>query len=176
MRKIQKGFTLIELMIVVAIIGILAAIAIPAYQDYTIRAQVTEGLSLASDLKAAIAEVTAQTGEWPADLIEVGMGSAATATDKLGKYVTGVDVSNGTINITFGGAANSAITAGILSIRPYSNLNGDVVWVCGNANSSVDPDLSTKATTNATVDSSPSTTTLKDKYMPASCRTDAIAP
>ena len=65
MKTLQKGFTLIELMIVVAIIGILAAIAIPAYQDYTIRAQVSEGLSLASDIKAGVAEYMAQTGDWP---------------------------------------------------------------------------------------------------------------
>ena len=75
MKVIQKGFTLIELMIVVAIIGILAAIAIPAYQDYTIRAQVTEGLTLAGDLKAGIAEYTAQVGEWPAGMAELGLGS-----------------------------------------------------------------------------------------------------
>ena len=68
MKTLQKGFTLIELMIVVAIIGILAAIAIPAYQDYTIRAQVSEGLSLASDIKAGVAEFMAQTGDWPVDL------------------------------------------------------------------------------------------------------------
>ena len=72
MKTLQKGFTLIELMIVVAIIGILAAIAIPAYQDYTIRAQVSEGLSLASDIKAGVAEYMAQTGDWPADLAEAG--------------------------------------------------------------------------------------------------------
>ena len=77
MKTLQKGFTLIELMIVVAIIGILAAIAIPAYQDYTIRAQVTEGLTLASDIKAGVAEYMAQTGSWPADLAEAGVSSVA---------------------------------------------------------------------------------------------------
>ena len=73
MKSVQKGFTLIELMIVVAIIGILAAIAIPAYQDYTVRSQVTEGLNLASDLKAAVAETFAQTGSWPADNSALGL-------------------------------------------------------------------------------------------------------
>ncbi len=84
MKAIQKGFTLIELMIVVAIIGILAAIAIPAYQDYTIRSQVTEGMTLAGDLKASIAEYTAQVGEWPVDLGEVGsrFGRHPTSKDR----------------------------------------------------------------------------------------------
>ena len=72
MKAMQKGFTLIELMIVVAIIGILAAIAIPAYQDYTIRSQVTEGLSLASAVKAGVAEYYANYGSWPANLAAMG--------------------------------------------------------------------------------------------------------
>ena len=75
LKQVQKGFTLIELMIVVAIIGILAAIAIPAYQDYTIRAQVTEGLTLAGDLKAGVAEWYANTGDW-ADLTDLGLSVA----------------------------------------------------------------------------------------------------
>ncbi|MGB5131103.1 MAG: pilin, partial [Steroidobacteraceae bacterium] len=110
MKAIQKGFTLIELMIVVAIIGILAAIAIPAYQDYTIRSQVTEGMTLAGDLKASIAEYTAQTGVWPATLLELGLGSGAAGTSKAGRYVDGVDVDDGTITITYGHDANAAIT------------------------------------------------------------------
>jgi type IV pilus assembly protein PilA len=97
MKKIQQGFTLIELMIVVAIIGILAAIAIPAYQDYTIRAQVTEGLNLASAVKAAVAETYADRGAWPADMTAVGITAATT-----GKYVQSMALDAGTIVITYG--------------------------------------------------------------------------
>ena len=85
MKKVQQGFTLIELMIVVAIIGILAAIAIPAYQDYTIRSQVSEGMSLAAAAKSAVAESFLNNGEAPADRTAAGM--TATATDTSGKYV-----------------------------------------------------------------------------------------
>jgi type IV pilus assembly protein PilA len=111
MKTVQKGFTLIELMIVIAIIGILAAIAIPAYQNYTIRSQVTEGLSLAGGWKTAIAE-------------------------QYGKYVSAITVSGGTIVIAYGGAqANAAIPASaVLSITPYLTTNNDIVWVCGLAN------------------------------------------
>ena len=83
--KKQQGFTLIELMIVVAIIGILAAIAIPAYQDYTIRAQVSEGLNLAGGAKAAVTEYTMDTGNWPTTNTLAGISAA---TDINGKYTT----------------------------------------------------------------------------------------
>ena len=93
MTKLQKGFTLIELMIVVAIIGILAAIAIPAYQDYTIRAQVSEGMNLAAAAKAAVSESFLNRGRAPANRTEAGMST--NATDTSGKYVTSVDVIDG---------------------------------------------------------------------------------
>src|SRR6056297_727507 len=100
MKKVQQGFTLIELMIVVAIIGILAAIAIPAYQDYTIRSQVTEGLNLAAAAKAAVAEDFLNEGMPPTNRTDAGM--TANAIDTSGKYVTGINITNGSIIITYG--------------------------------------------------------------------------
>lgn len=147
-KSVQKGFTLIELMIVVAIIGILAAIAIPAYQDYTIRAQVTEGLNLASDLKAAIGELYADRGV--KDEIDSTKNGLPAATAKTGKYVSQIEVTDGTIAITYGGQANSKLQQSgqnVLTLQPSVNTNGDIVWYCGGAN-----------------------TTVLEKYLPASCR------
>ena len=164
MKAIQKGFTLIELMIVVAIIGILAAIAIPAYQDYTIRSQVSEGMTLAGDLKASIAEYTAQVGDWPPTMVELGLGSGGTT--KTGRYVQAVDVDAGTITITYGKDANVAINGGFLSFRPLVNVNQDIVWVCGNAD---DPTGTTDTPTGGGA-SGANATDLLDKYVPSSCR------
>jgi len=127
MKAIQKGFTLIELMIVVAIIGILAAIAIPAYQDYTIRAQVTEGLNLMSDMKADIGQFFATEGAWPS----LANLSIAAPTDKSGKYVTQINVTTGTMTATYGNQASGLINGNTLSLKPYISNNGDIVWVCG---------------------------------------------
>jgi len=131
MTKLQKGFTLIELMIVVAIIGILAAIAIPAYQDYTIRAQVSEGMNLAAAAKAAVAESFLNRGVGPANRTVAGM--SATATDTSGKYVTGVNVVGGTIIITYGNEANQQINTLTLEIVPYITNDRSVAWRCGDA-------------------------------------------
>jgi type IV pilus assembly protein PilA len=157
MKTIQKGFTLIELMIVVAIIGILAAIAIPAYQDYTIRAQVTEGLNLAADLKAGVAEQYAQTGAWPLNNAALGIVAI-----KSGKYVAGVLVNTGTITITYGGInANANLTAlPLLSIRPTLSANGDIIWNCGY-----------KAIVGVAVPpSGGNLTNVTAKYLPSTCR------
>jgi|SRR5688572_28132270 type IV pilus assembly protein PilA len=169
MKTLQKGFTLIELMIVVAIIGILAAIAIPAYQDYTIRAQVSEGLTLASDVKAGVAEYAAQVGDWPVTLQEAGLGSAV-LTDKQGRYVESLDIdpAGGTMIITYGRDANDKIQGISLGLQPYANANGDVVWRCGESNA---PGAPATATLGATTSAdSAGVTGLSDKHMPASCR------
>src|SRR5882672_1582564 len=105
LKQVQKGFTLIELMIVVAIIGILAAIAIPAYQDYTIRAQVTEGLNLAGGVKTAVAEYYANYGTWPTALQGNAAGQLGFTGAPSGKYVGGIALSaaGGSIIITYNG-------------------------------------------------------------------------
>jgi type IV pilus assembly protein PilA len=131
MTKLQKGFTLIELMIVVAIIGILAAIAIPAYQDYTIRAQVSEGMNLAAAAKAAVAESFLNRGVAPLNRSVAGMSGAATDTN--GKYVTQVNVTNGTITVTYGNEANAQINTQTLEIVPYVTNDNSVAWRCGGA-------------------------------------------
>jgi type IV pilus assembly protein PilA len=163
--QIQKGFTLIELMIVVAIIGILAAIAIPAYQNYTIRAQVTEGLTLAGGWKAAISEFYAQNGVFPVCASLTGSsgaaGCVAAAGNTTGKYVAGVTVlAGGQIQITYGGQANANLAASpILDISPGTSANDDVVWVCGTA--AVPVGLATPPP--------PDATTVPAQYLPTSC-------
>jgi type IV pilus assembly protein PilA len=178
MKTIQKGFTLIELMIVVAIIGILAAIAIPAYQDYTIRSQVTEGLNLAGAVKAAVAETVAQTGEWPTTLTDLGIVDAGgTETPPVGKYVSGVDLQGnpGTIVITYAGPgsngqANAVIDGMTLALQPYLSGNQDVIWRCGRAAPPAQTGVTDQdAAATASADSDPLTTVLP-KYVPATCR------
>ena len=168
MKTIQKGFTLIELMIVVAIIGILAAIAIPAYQDYTIRAQVTEGLSLASAAKTAVGEFYMNQGEAPAD--REGTGMTTDATDTSGQYVQQVDVANGTITITYGNQANALIDGDTLALTPYETGEYSIVWYCGSAVDGASADYNLLGFDGGSVVAANGTTSLDDKYLPSACR------
>jgi type IV pilus assembly protein PilA len=143
MRNTQQGFTLIELMIVVAIIGILAAVAIPAYLDYAVRAQVGQGINLAAGAKVAVAEYYQDRGAFPGDNATAGLEAAASIT---GKYVTQVAVTGaGLIQVTFGNDVNNKIFNAVLTFTPTDNT-GSISWACaGDA-------------------------TLVDKWLPSACR------
>ncbi|MGN2253516.1 pilin [Frateuria sp. GZRe12] len=142
--KVAHGFTLIELMIVVAIIAILAAIAIPAYQDYTIRAQVTEGVSLSTGAKAAVWDFVSNKGHFPQTNASAGL---ATATSIKGSYVSSVDVTGGRIEVAFQGPkANDQIHNVALVLSPIT-YSGSIAWTCSGAG-----------------------TTLPGKYLPSACR------
>lgn len=124
MKRVQQGFTLIELMIVVAIIGILAAIAIPAYQDYTKRAHVSEGLSLAAGAKTAVSEFYSTNNTWPANNASAGL---ATSTDITGNAVTEVAVDASRITVTFNSKVDA--TSNTLIMQGAAS-GGAIVWSC----------------------------------------------
>jgi type IV pilus assembly protein PilA len=144
MKKVQ-GFTLIELMIVVAIIAILAAIALPAYQDYVVRSQVSEGSVLADGAKTAVAEFYSNKGRLPPNNSSAGLALAASIK---GNYVTSLTITNGasTIDAVYGNQANTLISGSHL-VFSASTLPGSVEWHCSVA-----------------------ATTVKPKYLPTICR------
>jgi len=142
MKKEQQGFTLIELMIVVAIIGILAAVAIPAYQDYTIRAQISEGLTLSASAKLAVSEYFMENGAWPSNNDDAGL---ADQHDIMGKYTEHISVKDNVIEIKYEYDANAAITNEKIELTATNNV-GSISWTCASAG------------------------TIKPNHLPAACR------
>lgn len=147
----------------VATAGILAAIAIPAYQDYTIRAQVTEGLNLAAPVKASVAESFATRGALPKDRRAAGLPPSAKETS--GKYVEAVDVSSGVITITYGNGANAKLRGKTLVLTPVVTPGRDIVWRCGNAPPPAGARPPVPGAAGGRADSA-----IEAKYLPAVCR------
>ena len=160
--KNHKGFTLIELMIVVAIIGILASLAVSAYQTYTVRAQIAEGLNMAAGAKTPITEAYTNDGVAPADRTAAGM--SPDPADTRGAYVSQVAISNGRIDITFGGpSAHADIIGDTLSVTPYQTGGNTVIWRCGFAGAP--PGGALLVGGDGHIDP-----TLESRYLPTNCR------
>jgi type IV pilus assembly protein PilA len=142
MTRQQQGFTLIELMIVVAIIGILAAVAVPMYLDYAVRSQIAEGLNLAGGAKSAVTEFYQDRGVFPTDNVEAGLSIPA---DITGNYVTSVSVTNNVITILYGNRANAKINGDTVTLTATDN-SGSVGWDCASGG------------------------VIQDKHLPSACR------
>lgn len=169
-RRPAWQIVLIVLAATIPLVGILAAIAIPAYQDFTIRTQVSEGLTLASELKAAVVEHAALTGDWPADLEDASFNVPIETSAEDSRYVESFYISNGTITIVYGRNANARIRNATLSLRPYVNRDGDVVWQCGRAPRPDGVYINAAGESGEGTDSDPGETDLVDSYLPVSCR------
>ncbi|MBH2495337.1 pilin [Neisseria meningitidis] len=162
MNTLQKGFTLIELMIVIAIVGILAAVALPAYQDYTARAQVSEAILLAEGQKSAVTEYYLNHGTWPGDNSDAGVASSSKIK---GKYVEKVEVAKGVITAEMkSSGVNKEIQGKKLSLWAKRQA-GSVKWFCGQP--------VTRAAKADNADDVAATDTAKKidtKHLPSTCR------
>ncbi|EMU5184895.1 pilin [Neisseria gonorrhoeae] len=168
MNTLQKGFTLIELMIVIAIVGILAAVALPAYQDYTARAQVSEAILLAEGQKSAVTEYYLNNGEWPANNGNAGVASPA---DIKGKYVQSVTVTNGVVTAQMNpSGVNKEIKGKRLSLWA-KRQDGSVKWFCGQPvkrDNADDPN-------DAVKDDADANGKISTKHLPSTCRDTSSA-
>ncbi|HFC5625460.1 TPA: prepilin-type N-terminal cleavage/methylation domain-containing protein, partial [Neisseria gonorrhoeae] len=164
MNTLQKGFTLIELMIVIAIVGILAAVALPAYQDYTARAQVSEAILLAEGQKSAVTEYYLNHGKWPEDNTSAGVASASTIK---GKYVKEVKVAKGVVTAEMkSDGVNKEIKGKKLSLWAKRE-DGSVKWFCGQ------PVKRTKADADDVTDDAGTAGKIETKHLPSTCRDKA---
>ncbi|HGG9335383.1 TPA: pilin [Neisseria meningitidis] len=169
MNTLQKGFTLIELMIVIAIVGILAAVALPAYQDYTARAQVSEAILLVEGQKSAVTEYYLNHGIWPANNSSAGVASSA---DIKGKYVQKVEVNNGVVTATMASSnVNNEIKGKKLSLWA-KRQDGSVKWFCGQPVTRAANNTAKDAVTAANDNSNNGINT---KHLPSTCRDAASA-
>ncbi|WP_118842109.1 pilin [Neisseria meningitidis] len=161
MNTLQKGFTLIELMIVIAIVGILAAVALPAYQDYTARAQVSEAILLAEGQKSAVTEYYLNHGEWPSNNSSAGVASSSKIK---GKYVEKVEVANGVITATMlSTGVNNEIKGKKLSLWA-KRQDGSVKWFCGQ------PVQRASTATNNDEVTAAANKKIDTKHLPSTCR------
>ncbi|ENW1182316.1 pilin [Neisseria gonorrhoeae] len=164
MNTLQKGFTLIELMIVIAIVGILAAVALPAYQDYTARAQVSEAILLAEGQKSAVTEYYLNNGEWPENNTSAGVASAS---DIKGKYVESVTVANGVVTAQMASTGvNKEIQGKKLSLWAKRE-NGSVKWFCGQP---VTRNDAKDDTVTAAAGNGGKNNAIDTKHLPSTCR------
>ncbi|EMT2535741.1 pilin, partial [Neisseria gonorrhoeae] len=164
MNALQKGFTLIELMIVIAIVGILAAVALPAYQDYTARAQVSEAILLAEGQKSAVTEYYLNNGEWPKDNTSAGVASAS---DIKGKYVESVTVAKGVVTAQMASTGvNKEIQGKKLSLWA-KRQDGSVKWFCGQP---VTRDANNANNDTVTADNGGKNNAIDTKHLPSTCR------
>ncbi|EMT3580334.1 pilin [Neisseria gonorrhoeae] len=162
MNTLQKGFTLIELMIVIAIVGILAAVALPAYQDYTARAQVSEAILLAEGQKSAVTEYYLNHGEWPENNTSAGVASSP--TDIKGKYVKSVTVAKGVVTAEMASTGvNKEIQGKKLSLWARRQ-DGSVKWFCGQ------PVTRNGDNDDVNADGTDANGKISTKHLPSTCR------
>ncbi|HHY5280365.1 TPA: pilin [Neisseria meningitidis] len=167
MNTLQKGFTLIELMIVIAIVGILAAVALPAYQDYTARAQVSEAILLAEGQKSAVTEYYLNHGIWPKNNTSAGVASSS---EIKGKYVQSVTVANGVVTAEMkSSGVNKEIQGKKLSLWA-KRQDGSVKWFCGQPVTRTAAAVTADAVTADAVTAANGTDKINTKHLPSTCR------